>query len=63
MAYRVHVDVVSAEEEIFSGEAELAVFPGESGELGILPHHAPQCGIGQFFAQRVQFVGVHACLL
>ena len=41
MAYRVHVDVVSAEEEIFSGEAELAVFPGESGELGILPHHAP----------------------
>ncbi|MDR0440826.1 MAG: F0F1 ATP synthase subunit epsilon [Candidatus Accumulibacter sp.] len=41
MALKVHVDVVSAEEEIFSGEAEFAVFPGESGELGILPRHAP----------------------
>jgi F-type H+-transporting ATPase subunit epsilon len=41
MAPRVQVDVVSAEEQIFSGEAEFAVFPGESGELGILPRHAP----------------------
>ena len=41
MAYRVHVDVVSAEEEIFSGLVEIAVFPGESGELGILPRHTP----------------------
>jgi len=41
MPYRVHVDVVSAEEQIFSGEVELAVFPGETGELGILPRHAP----------------------
>ena len=41
MPYRVHVDVVSAEEQIFSGEVELAVFPGENGELGILPRHAP----------------------
>ena len=41
MPFRVHVDVVSAEEEIFSGEVELAVFPGETGELGILPRHAP----------------------
>lgn len=40
MPYRVHVDVVSAEEQIFSGEVELAVFPGENGELGILPRHA-----------------------
>ncbi len=37
----IRVDVVSAEEEIFSGEAEYAVFPGESGELGIFPRHAP----------------------
>jgi F-type H+-transporting ATPase subunit epsilon len=35
------VDVVSAEEQIFSGEAEFAVFPGEAGELGIYPRHAP----------------------
>lgn len=41
MPLRVHVDVVSAEELIFSGETEFAVFPGESGELGIYPRHAP----------------------
>ncbi|MDR3300095.1 MAG: F0F1 ATP synthase subunit epsilon [Candidatus Accumulibacter sp.] len=41
MAFRIHVDVVSAEEQIFSGEAEFAVFPGEAGELGIFPRHAP----------------------
>lgn len=41
MPLRVHVDVVSAEEQIFSGEAEFAVFPGEAGELGIYPRHAP----------------------
>ena len=35
------VDVVSAEEEIFSGEAKFVALPGESGELGILPRHAP----------------------
>jgi F-type H+-transporting ATPase subunit epsilon len=38
---RIHVDIVSAEEQIFSGEAEFAVFPGEVGELGIFPRHAP----------------------
>ena len=41
MPLRVHVDVVSAEEQIFSGQAEYAVFPGEAGELGILPRHSP----------------------
>lgn len=41
MALTVHVDVVSAEEEIFSGLVEFAVFPGESGELGIMPRHTP----------------------
>jgi len=37
----IHVDVVSAEEQIFSGEAEFVVLPGEAGELGIYPRHAP----------------------
>ena len=37
----IHVDVVSAEESIFSGEATLVSLPGESGELGILPRHTP----------------------
>ncbi|HRP74883.1 MAG TPA: F0F1 ATP synthase subunit epsilon [Rhodocyclaceae bacterium] len=41
MAMTVHVDVVSAEEEIFSGLAEFVVLPGETGELGILPGHMP----------------------
>jgi len=41
MAYTIHVDVVSAEEQIFSGEAEFVVLPGESGELGIYPRHTP----------------------
>ena len=37
----LHVDVVSAEESIFSGEAKFVALPGESGELGILPRHTP----------------------
>ncbi|MCS6996509.1 MAG: F0F1 ATP synthase subunit epsilon [Casimicrobiaceae bacterium] len=37
----IHVDVVSAEESIFSGEAKFVALPGEMGELGILPRHAP----------------------
>ena len=41
MANTIHVDVVSAEESIFSGEAEFVVLPGESGELGIYPRHTP----------------------
>ena len=41
MANTIHVDVVSAEEEIFSGEAEFVALPGESGELGIYPKHTP----------------------
>jgi len=41
MAATMHVDVVSAEESIFAGEAEFVVLPGEAGELGIYPRHAP----------------------
>lgn len=41
MAMTVHVDVVSAEESIFSGLAEIVIVPGEAGELGILPRHTP----------------------
>jgi F-type H+-transporting ATPase subunit epsilon len=37
----IHVDVVSAEASIFSGEAEFVVLPGETGELGIYPRHTP----------------------
>ena len=41
MSTTIHVDVVSAEQQIFSGEAEFVVLPGESGELGIYPRHTP----------------------
>ena len=41
MAMTVKVDVVSAEESLFSGLAEVVVVPGEMGELGIYPRHAP----------------------
>src|SRR3989304_3655488 len=37
----IHIDVVSAEESIYSGEAEFVVLPGEMGELGIYPRHTP----------------------
>ncbi len=39
--HTIHVDVVSAEEQIFSGEAEFVVLPGVDGELGIFPRHTP----------------------
>jgi F-type H+-transporting ATPase subunit epsilon len=41
MAKTFHVDIVSAEQAIFSGEAEMVIAPGEGGELGILPEHTP----------------------
>lgn len=37
----IHVNVVSAEESIFSGEARFVALPGEAGELGIYPRHTP----------------------
>ena len=41
MTMTVHVDIVSAEKEIFSGSVEMIFAPGELGELGISPRHAP----------------------
>ena len=41
MALTIHVDVVSAEEQIYSSEAEFVALPGEAGELGIYPRHTP----------------------
>ncbi len=41
MAKTIQVDVVSAEQSIFEGEAEFVALPGESGELGIYPQHIP----------------------
>jgi F-type H+-transporting ATPase subunit epsilon len=41
MTHTIKVDVVSAEEQIFSGDAEFVVLPGVMGELGIYPRHTP----------------------
>jgi F-type H+-transporting ATPase subunit epsilon len=41
MSSTMRVDVVSAEESIYSGEAHFVALPGESGELGIYPRHTP----------------------
>lgn len=36
----LHVDIVSAEKELYSGPAEMVIAPGECGEIGILPRHS-----------------------
>ena len=41
MGHTIHVDIVSAEGQIFSGEATMVFVPGSQGELGIAPRHAP----------------------
>jgi F-type H+-transporting ATPase subunit epsilon len=41
MANTIHIDIVSAEGQIFSGEASMVFVPGSLGELGIAPRHAP----------------------
>ena len=57
MAHTIHVDVVSAEELIFSGEAEFVALPGEAGELGIYPKHTPLITRIRPGAVRIKVVG------
>jgi F-type H+-transporting ATPase subunit epsilon len=44
MAMTMHIDIVSAEEEIYSGTAEVVFAPLSSGEVGIYPRHTPMIG-------------------
>ena len=57
MAHTIHVDVVSATELIFSGEAEFVALPGEAGELGIYPRHTPLITRIRPGAVRIKVVG------
>ena len=57
MAQTIHVDVVSAEELIFSGEAEFVALPGEAGELGIYPQHTPLITRIRSGAVRIKVAG------
>jgi F-type H+-transporting ATPase subunit epsilon len=60
MANTIQVDVVSAEELIFSGPAEFVVLPGVVGELGILPGHTPLLTQIKPGAVRMKLPGVAA---
>jgi F-type H+-transporting ATPase subunit epsilon len=57
MANTIHVDVVSAEDLIFSGDAEFVALPGEAGELGIYPKHTPLITRVRPGAVRIQLAG------
>jgi len=63
VAATIHVDVVSAEESIFSGEAEFVVLPGEAGELGIYPRHTPLITRIRPGAVRIQKPGGEEALI
>jgi F-type H+-transporting ATPase subunit epsilon len=58
MANTVHIDVVSAEASIFSGEAEFVVAPASAGEVGIYPNHAPMISTIKPGALRIKQVDV-----
>ena len=57
MANTIQVDVVSAEEQIFSGQATFVALPGEAGELGIYPKHTPLITRIRPGAVRIQVAG------
>jgi F-type H+-transporting ATPase subunit epsilon len=54
MAGTIHVDIVSAEGEIFAGEAKMVFLPAAEGELGIAPRHAPLLALLKAGEVRVQ---------
>ena len=57
MSKTLQVDVVSAEESIYSGQASFVALPGETGELGILPGHTPLISRIRAGAVRIQNEG------
>jgi F-type H+-transporting ATPase subunit epsilon len=57
MSNTVKIDVVSAEESIFSGEAEFVVAPAKMGEVGIYPNHAPMITTLKSGSLKIKLVG------
>ena len=57
MSNTVKIDVVSAEESIFSGEAEFVVAPAKMGEVGIYPNHAPMITTLKSGSLKIKWVG------
>ena len=58
MPKTLQVDIVSAEQQIYSGHADMVIAPGEAGELGILPEHAPLLTRIKPGTVRIQAAGV-----
>ena len=54
MAETIHVDIVSAEGEIFSGRAKMVFLPAAEGEIGVAPRHAPLLALLKAGEVRVQ---------
>jgi len=54
MADTIHVDIVSAEGEIFSGPAKMVFLPAAEGEIGVAPRHAPLLALLKAGEVRVQ---------
>ncbi len=54
MANTIHVDIVSAEGEIFTGEAKMVFLPAAEGEIGVAPRHAPLLALLKAGEVRVQ---------
>ena len=54
MANTIHVDIVSAEGEIYSGEARMVFLPAAEGEIGVAPRHAPLLALLKAGEVRVQ---------
>ena len=63
MANTIHVDIVSAEGQIFSGEATMVFVPGSQGELGIAPRHAPLLTTLKAGEVRVQSEGARRAVV
>lgn len=53
----IHCDIVSQDRQVFSGEADTVVIPGSSGEMGILPHHAPLLSTLRYGVVKVRLQG------
>lgn len=53
----IHCDIVSQDRQVFSGEADVIVVPGASGEMGILPHHAPLLSTLKYGVVKVRLLG------
>jgi F-type H+-transporting ATPase subunit epsilon len=53
----IRCEIVSQDRQVFSGDADIVIVPGESGEMGILPHHTPLLSLLKYGVVRVHLQG------